>query len=496
MELDEITSYCKRRGIIFPASSIYGGVAGFWDLGPIGAEMFKNIKNMWWKKFVTSRDDVVGIDGSIITHPRVWEASGHIENFTDPIVVCTKCGENLRADHVIEDALDIPADGMSTETLDKKIKNNNIKCSKCGSKLGNVKVFGLMFLTNIGPVKDDSSTAYLRPETAQAIFTNYKPVIDTYRLKPPFGIAQIGKAFRNEISPRNFLFRCREFEQAEIEYFVDPEKKDDCPYYNEYKRHKLKILSDEMQRNGKKEAVRMSVEEAYNKEIFKTKWHAYWNILFYEWLINIGINPDKLRLRQHVKNELSHYSDNTFDIEYEYSFGWKELMGNADRTQYDLNQHEKYSKEDMEYIDQVEDRRYVPYVASEPSIGIERLFLTVLFDGLVKDGKRTLLKITPEIAAYKIAVFPLMKKEKLVKVAKNVHNKLKKEFSSFYDESGSIGRRYRRQDEIGTPWCITIDYDTLEDNTVTVRDRDSMKQERVKISELKKNIRNKLKKQQ
>jgi glycyl-tRNA synthetase len=340
-----------------------------------------------------------------------------------------------------------------------------------------------MFLTNVGPVSEN--IAYLRPETAQSIFVNYKPVMDTTRLKPPFGIAQIGKAFRNEISPRNFLFRLREFEQAEIEYFILKRMINKCPYYNEVKNVKMKFLTEETQNKGEDKNITLTVEEALKKKIFTNEWHAYWTAKFLEFYTSLGLNPKNFRIRQHVKDELSFYSAGTVDIDYKYPMGFKELQGIANRTTYDLTQHQEHSKQNLEYFDEETKRKEILYVPVEPSVGVDRLFLTIIFDSLVEEKERTVLKVDPRISAYKLGIFPLVKKKGLPEKAREIFKDLSKSLPCFYDDGGSIGRRYRRQDEIGTPYCVTIDFDTMKDNTVTIRDRDSMKQERVKISELK-----------
>ncbi len=477
-----MAAFCNRRGFVFPNSSIYGNLSGFYDYGPLGVEMKNNIKQLWWKEFIQSRDDVVGIDGAVITVPKVWEASGHLSSFNDPLVECKDCHARLRADHVVEDATHIKTDGMSKEELDNLIKKHKVRCPKCGGKLGNVTLFNQMLSTNIGPVA--GNTAYLRPETAQSIFVDYKSVMDSTRLSPPFGIGQIGKAFRNEISPRNFLFRLREFEQAEIEYFVLESQKNKCPYFDEVSLIEINVLSEKKQKEGVDEGETISVKSALKQGVFTTEWHAYWTAIFYRWYLNLGIEPSKLRVRQHVKEELSHYSSGTVDIEYRFPFGWKEIQGIADRSNYDLSQHQKFSGKNLEYFDEKTKKKEILHVAAEPSAGIDRLFLTFIFDSLVQEKERLVLKINPKLAPYKVAVFPLVKKPELVKKARELHNRLKHIVNSFYDEKGSIGRRYRRQDEIGTPFCITIDFDTLEDDTVTIRDRDTMEQKRVKIDEV------------
>ncbi len=479
VSVEEMFRFCKRKGFVYPSSEIYGGFAGFYDYGPLGVELKNNIKRLWWKYMVLDREDIVGIDGSIICHPKVWKASGHYDNFVDYVTKCKKCGKSYRADHLIEEKK-----GITTTNL-KEMQDliKDIKCPSCGGELGEIKEFNLMFKTYVGPVESKETEAYLRPETAQIIFLNFKNIINTTRVKLPFGIAQIGKVFRNEISPRNFLFRMREFEQMEVEFFAHPKKLNECKDYDEIKDLEVNALIA-----GEKEMKTAKISDLYPDHI-KTKWHAFWIGYRYKWYLDLGLNPEKLRIRQHDKEELSHYSEDTWDIEYKYDFGWKELEGVADRTDFDLSKHMEASGEDLRYFDEETKERILPNVAAEPSVGVDRVFLTVLMDSYheeeVKGEKRVVLKLNPKLAPYKVAVFPLVKKDGLAEKAKEVYSMLKKEFHTFYDESGSIGRRYRRMDEIGTPWCVTIDYDTLNDDTVTIRDRDSMEQVRVKISELK-----------
>lgn len=484
--VDEIASFCKKTGIIYPSSEIYGGLAGFYDFGPNGVEIKNNIKRLWWKTFVQANPNVLGLDGTIITHPKVWEASGHIEGFVDPLVDCEKCKKRWRADHMVEDELKIPTDGLGLETLTELIRKNKIRCPGCKGKLSDSRVFNLMFKTFVGPVEDEKSKAYLRPETAQAIFADYKAIIDSMRVKMPFGIAQIGKAFRNEISPRNFLFRLREFEQMEMEFFVNPKKKNECDL-GELGKLKVNIYDREMQVKKEKHKE-MTIEHCVREKTMKNKWQAYWIAVSYKWFLELGINQKKLRLRQHLKEELSHYAEDTWDLEYNYPFGWKEIMGNANRGQFDLSQHQKFSGKNLEYYDEEEGERYIPYVASEPSLGVERAVLTFIIDAYTQEKERTVLRLHAKIAPIQVGVFPLVRKDGLNIKAKDIFNNLKNEFRCFYDETGSIGRRYRRQDEIGTPYCITIDNQTMQDDTVTIRDRDSMKQWRLKIDELKEAI--------
>lgn len=434
--MEKIVSFCKRKGFIFQSSSIYGGIGGFYDYGPLGSQMKKNIKDNWWNFMVNTRANVVGLDSAIIVNPKVWEASGHLENFTDPLTECRKCHKRFRADHLIE--------GCGLEL-------SQIKCPECNGDLMDVRNFNLMLKTFIGPVEDSSSIAYLRPETAQAIFINFKNVLDTQRLKIPFGIAQIGKAFRNEITPGNFVFRTREFEQMEMEFFIKP---------------------------GEQE-----------------KWFKYWLDERIRWYTDIlGIKKENLRIKETPKEDLAHYAIACADIEYNFpSMGWSEIEGVASRGDYDLSQHEKYSGEDLKYFDEAKGEKYIPYII-EPSCGVDRTMLALICDayeelekGRSGDSNATeiVLKLNSNISPIKIAVLPLVKnKEEITSKAKQVFNLLSPCFVSEYDETGTIGKRYRRQDEIGTPFCVTIDFDTLNDNAVTVRNRDTMGQERILIKDL------------
>jgi len=484
--IEQIAAFCKRKGFVYPSSEIYGGIAGFYDFGHLGTELKNNIKKEWWKTFVQQRDDVVGIDGSIITSPMVWKASGHIDGFSDVLVDCKKCGSRFRADTLIEEKLKISAAGMPFEDISKEMARHKIKCQKCGGDLGEPKRFNLMFSTHIGPIEASSSKSFLRPETAQIIFANFRLVQENARLKLPFGIAQIGKAFRNEISPRDFLFRMREFEQMEIEYFVHPEKQEECPYINESLDYGLNVYSEEMQKQNKN-MQKISIKECLNKKIIKTKWHAYWLAQMHEWFVSLGASPEHFRIRQHVKGELSHYALDTWDLEYEFPFGWKELQGLSNRADFDLKQHMEHSKSDLTVFDEETKKKVLPHVICEPSQGVERAFLVFMFDAYEYDKKRdnVVLKLHPKLAPIKVGVFPLVSnKEELVKKAKEIYCQLVKEWACAFDVSGSIGRRYSRQDEIGTPLCATIDFQTLEDSTVTLRDRNTTQQIRVKISEL------------
>lgn len=445
VSMEKLISFCKRKGIIFSSSELYGGLAGFYDYGPIGVEMINNIKKDWWESVVHNNLNIVGINGAIITHPKVWEASGHIKKFVDYIVECKKCGHKFRADHLIEDTLKIDAEGFKKSEIEESIKKNNIRCPKCGGPLGDVTEFNLMFRTKVGP--GEGEITYLRPETAQLIYLNFKNVLDTMRMKLPFGIAQIGKAFRNEISPRNFLFRMREFEQMEMQYFVRPENAD--------------------------------------------KFFEQWKNERKDWYVHLGINKGNIHLRPHTKNELAHYAKNAEDIEYHFDFGWKEIEGIHNRGDWDLSRHEKYSNKDLKYFEESSKERFIPWVI-ETSAGLDRIFLALLADAYTEEEvngeSRVVLKINPRLAAFKVAVFPLVNKDKIPEKAKEVYNSLRRKFQTFYDTKGSIGRRYRRMDEIGTPFCITVDYQTLEDNTVTLRNRDSMKQERLSIGDIDKAI--------
>jgi len=484
---DEIAAFCKKKGFVFPNSEIYGGFAGFYDYGPLGVELNNNIKNLFWKEFVQKRDDVVGIDGSIISHPKVWKASGHADHFGDVMVDCLKCKQRQRADHLISDVLNIPTDGLSLNEIEKIIEDNNIKCPSCGGDLGKPQVFNLMFSTQVGPVADKDSTAFLRPETAQLIFANYKLVYETGRVKLPFGIAQIGKAFRNEISPRNFLFRCREFEQAEIEFFIHPKKINDCPYFDSIKDFEVQINTAENQKNNQ-EHIKTTFGQLVEKKIIKSKWHAYWLYQFYKWFLDLGVRKENLRLREHLKEELAHYAQACFDIEYKFPFGWQEIHGMAERGTFDLAQHQTYSGKSMEVFDEDTKEKVLGYVI-EPSQGIGRAFLTFFYDAYTQDPESkernwVVLKLHPKLAPIKVAVLPLVKKDGLKEKAEEIHNSLREEFTSYFDFSGAIGRRYARQDEIGTPYCVTVDYESLENDDVTIRDRDSTKQARVKIKEL------------
>lgn len=450
--MNKIVSLCKRRGFIFQGSEIYGGLANTWDYGPLGVELKRNVKDYWWRKIVQERDDVVGIDSAILMHPRVWEASGHVAGFNDALIDCKQCKSRFRADHLIEDALNMKVEGKSVQELTEIIHENQIKCPTCGMVAWtDARVFNLMFKTYQGVTEDSSSIVYLRPETAQGIFVNFKNVLDSSRMKLPFGIAQIGKSFRNEITPGNFTFRTREFEQMELEFFVKP---------------------------GEDE-----------------KWFEYWRQFMIDFFVSLGVKSENLRLRDHSPEELSHYSKATTDLEYKFPFGWGELWGVANRTDFDLSRHIEYSGKSLTYFDPVENKQIVPYVI-EPSLGADRAILVLLCDAYdeeeVQGDTRVVLRFKPEIAPIKCAVLPLSKKEPLEELARKIYQDLKKYYHMEYDNTGSIGKRYRRQDEIGTPFAITVDFESLEDNKVTIRDRDTMKQDRVEIDKVRDYLKEKL----
>ena len=483
--LEELVSLCKRRGIIFPSSEIYGGFAGFFDYGPVGVEIRKNLLDWWWDFFVRQRDDVLGLYPAIIMNPRVWIASGHVERFIDWIVECKNCHGLYRADELLEEK-GIKITDYSPEALSKLIKEHNVRCPSCGGELSEPRKFNLMMETYIGPIKDETSIAYLRPETAQAMFVNFKLYVTYARNRLPFGIAAFGKVFRNEISPRGFIFRCREFEIAEIEYFIDPERANDCPYFHEVDKIIVKIWTKETQKKGE-EPKEMSIGDAYNDGVFSNMWHAYWVGKSLEWFSQIGISLEHLRVREHLETELAHYALQTFDIEYYFPFmGWKEIEGIANRTDYDLKHHMKFSKEKL-YVP-LSGRKVIPHCI-EPSWGVERTFFAVITEAYTKtsDG-RVFLKLHPKLAPYIAGVYPLLSREPFITKAREVHKLLKKKFTCYLDVSGSIGRRYARADEIGVPFGITIDHQTLEDDTVTIRFRDTREQIRVKISDLVKTI--------
>jgi len=444
-KLDQVISLAKRRGFVFQAGEIYGGSRSAWDYGPLGVELKEAIKREWWKSVVSSREDVVGLDSSIILPKAVWEASGHVKEFVDPLIECTSCHRRFRADH-LEEAFE-EKKGRAPKSIDE------VACPNCGAKekWTEPKLFNGLLKTTLGPVEDESGLHYLRPETAQGIFVNFNNVLNTARMKPPFGIGQMGKSFRNEITPGNFIFRTREFEQMEMEFFVKPG-------------------TDE-------------------------EWHEYWIQQRYQWYVDLGIDPENLRLFEHPKEKLSHYSKRTVDIEYRFGFQggeFGELEGVANRTNFDLSTHSEHSGVDLSYFDQSEGERWTPFVI-EPAAGLTRSLMAFLVDAYTEEevpnakggtDSRTVLKLHPKLAPVKAAVLPLSKNEELTPLAKELANKLRQLWNIDYDESAAIGRRYRRQDEIGTPFCITVDFDTKDDNSVTIRERDSMQQQRIAIDDV------------
>ena len=431
--MDKIVALCKRRGLIFASSEIYGGVGSTYDYGHYGVLLKTNVKNEWWRSMLSERDDIVALDSAILQHPRVWEASGHLAGFTDPLVDCRVCKSRFRADHLEERAV-----GLACPKKPSKLPGEGPDCD-----LTPAREFNLMFKTTVGPVEETGSVAYLRPETAQGIFINFKNVLQFSRKKPPFGIAQVGKSFRNEIAPGNFIFRTREFEQMEMEFFVPPA---DAP-----------------------------------------RWYETWKAERFDWYQRLGIRPGKLRLREHDADELSHYSSGTADVEYEFPIGWSELEGIANRGNFDLTQHTEFSGEKLEYFDQPTGERYVPHVI-EPAAGADRATLAFLADAYdeeeVEGESRTVLKLHPRLAPVKVAVLPLVRKDGQPELARELFAGLRGTLQAELDEGGSIGKRYRRQDEIGTPYCVTVDHQSIEDRTVTVRERDSLAQERVGAGEL------------
>ncbi len=418
--MDKLSSLAKRRGFIFQSSEIYGGLNACWDYGPMGVELKRNIKEFWWRSMTLLRNDIEGLDAAILMHPKVWETSGHVAHFTDPMVDCKKCKGRFRADEAVSG-----------------------RCPNCGGELTEARQFNLMFKTHIGPVEEEAAVVYLRPETAQGIYVNFLNVMGPSRQKVPFGIAQIGKAFRNEISPGNFIFRMREFEQMEMQFFVHPKE-------------------DE-------------------------KWFEFWRQERMKWYFQLGIRKEKLRFHQHGPEELAHYAKGAFDVQYEFPFGWQELEGIHNRTDFDLSRHSKATGKELSYFDERTKERFIPYII-ETSAGCDRTLLTVLIDGYyeeeVKGETRAVLRIAPHISPFKAAVFPLVNRDGMPEVATKIYNDLRRKFKIFYDDKRAVGRRYRRMDEVGTPFCITIDSQTLQDETVTLRDRDTMQQTRHKISEM------------
>ena len=459
--MEKIVALAKNRGFVYPGSEIYGGLANTWDYGPLGAELKKNVKNAWWRKFVQESKYNVGLDAAILMNPQTWVASGHVGGFSDPLVDCKACKSRFRADKLIEDfhaangMPEIVVDGWSNEELEKYIAEHNIPCPDCGkTDFTGIRQFNLMFKTFQGVTEDSKSELYLRPETAQGIFVNFKNVQRTSRKKVPFGIGQIGKSFRNEITPGNFIFRVREFEQMELEFFCEPGT--------------------------------------------DLEWFDYWRSFCHNWLLSLGIKDENLRLRDHSPEELCFYSKATTDLEFKFPFGWGELWGVADRTDYDLTQHQNTSGQDLTYFDQDKNEHYIPYVI-EPSLGVERSVLAflcnayheeVLTDANGKEDVRVVMKFHPALAPFKAAVLPLAKK--LAPIAEPIHEELSKHFMVDYDAAGSIGKRYRREDEIGTPFCICVDFDTEVDGCVTIRDRDTMEQVRIPVAEVRSYIEERL----
>jgi len=422
--MEKLVSLCKRRGFIFQSSEIYGGINSCYDYGPLGVELKRNIKESWWQAMTRDRDDIEGIDASVLMHPRVWKASGHVEGFTDPLVDCRKCRNRFRADHIDGD-----------------------RCPVCGGELTEARMFNLMFKTYMGPVEDDAAVVYLRPETAQGIYVNFLNVQSTARRKVPFGIAQIGKAFRNEITPGNFIFRTREFEQMEMQFFVHPS------------------------------------EDA--------RWMEHWKEQRFAWYVGLGIDREKLRFHEHAPDELAHYAKAAYDIEYAFPFGWQELEGIHNRTDFDLSRHQDESGKKLTYFDEERKERYIPYII-ETSAGCDRTILTVLIDAYDEEEERVVLRLSPQVAPIKVAVLPLVKRDGMPEMAQKIFDALRVSMRAFYDDGGAIGRRYRRQDEIGTPFGVTVDSQSIEDGTVTLRDRDSMEQERYPADTIKEILREKI----
>lgn len=445
MTMDKFVAYLKQLGFVYQGSEIYGGLANTWDYGPLGVELKNNLKKLWWKTFVQSSVNNVGIDSAILMNPQTWVATGHVGGFSDPLIDCKCCNTRYRADKLIEDFThgSETGDGWDNDRLYNYVMDNKIPCPNCGkTNFTEIRKFNLMFQTHQGVVEDAKTVVYLRPETAQGIFLNFKNVQRTTRKKVPFGICQIGKSFRNEITPGNFIFRTREFEQMELEFFCKPDT--------------------------------------------DLEWFDYWKSYCQKFLFDLGLKEENLRFRDHEKEELSFYSKATCDVEYNFPFGWGELWGIADRTNYDLTQHQNHSKKSLEYLDPTTNEKYIPYVI-EPSVGADRLFLSVLCDSyeeeILEDGEtRVVMKLHPSVAPFKVAILPLTKKQS--DKATEIYSQLAKYFNCEYDVAGQIGKRYRRQDAIGTPYCVTVDFDTMEDETVTVRDRDTMEQIRLPINQL------------
>lgn len=465
LTIDELAAFCKRKGFVFKSSEIYGGLSGFWDFGPLGAELYNNVKQDFWKFFVQQKENMVGIESSIISHPKTWRASGHLTNFNDVSVKCKKCKKFSKVD---------------------KVELDSAKCGFCSGELdkSSAKELNLMLKTNIGPIEEDSVVSYLRPETAQGMFMDFKLVQETSRKQLPFGIAQVGKCFRNEIAPRDFLFRCREFNIGEFEFFIHPDEMKCELLDDKHKEIKVRLLDAETLEKGKKDISSTTIGKMV-KEKRLDEWHAYWLAEQLLWFSKLGL-MDGIIVKEHTKAELAHYSTATFDMYYEYPFGSSEIAGNANRGQFDLGQHIKESKQNLELFDEASKKKVIPRVI-EPTFGIDRVFLALLCRAYTVDKKRenVILKLPAYLAPVKAAVFPIIKDDKMVKVAREIYEDLKEDWNVNYDESGSVGRRYSRNDEIGTPMCITIDEDSMKDKSVTIRDRDTTKQIRVKIVDLK-----------
>lgn len=445
-DMNTLVSLCKRRGFVFPSSEIYGGINSCWDFGPLGIEIKMSVKNEWWKSMTRLHEDVEGIDASILMHPKVWEASGHVENFNDPLVDCKKCKARHRADH-LKPVRELEAKMGFLPKLEEMAEVlNGANCPTCGSQgtLTPPRLFNMMFRTHMGPVADDANVVYLRPETAQGIFVNFRNVQESMRRKLPFGIAQIGKSFRNEITPGNFFFRTREFEQMEMQYFVTPGS--DSDFFEKWKEER------------------------------------------FQWHVNNGIRASKLRIHPHGPNELAHYAKQAVDVQYEFPIGWSELEGIHNRTDFDLGRHTQFSGKSLHYSDE-SNNKFIPYVI-ETAVGCDRTILTILCDAYRANEDRVVMKFHPKYAPYKVAVFPLMKKDELVEPARRLFEDLRKSYKADYDLSGSIGKRYRRHEEIGTPFCVTVDYDSLIDQSVTIRHRDTMAQERIPMAKVKEYIDN------
>lgn len=468
-QMEKIVSLAKRRGFIFPSSEIYGRLESCYDYGPLGVELKNNIKRQWWKAMVQMNEDIVGLDASILMHPKIWEASGHVEGFTDPLVDCKSCKKRFRADHIVK------TDGpMTPQWMKKNFEDKKPKCPECGGELTPIRKFNLMLETHLGPVEDEGTKVYMRPETAQAIYVDFDTVRQTSRKKLPFGIAQIGKAFRNEITPGDFTFRTREFEQMEMQWFVKPQKNADS-----------------------------YAEKRGNKEWTPEEWFEYWKQARMQWYLDLGIRKERLRFREQEDGEMAFYAKKAVDIEYNFPIGWREIEGIHNRGDWDLSRHSQYSGIDLSIADEETKEKYIPWVI-ETSAGADRTALAFLLDAYeeIAGGRtttttadkevETVLRFSKNLAPVKIAVLPLSKKEELSSIAKNIAGDLRKHWTVDYDEAASIGRRYRRQDEIGTLFAVTIDFETLEDKKVTVRDRDTMKQDRIGISELRDYFRRKL----